>query len=131
MARVDFYLLPDRAPNSRPLLACRLTEKAFSLGHRVYIHVESTQQAQYLDDLLWTFRQGSFIPHSVCPAPDGDDMPVLIGWRDEPEGAREVLVNLTHEAPAFFERFDRVAELVDQDERGLEKSFRPINNNNL
>ena len=97
MARVDFYILPDRAANSRPLLACRLAEKAYRLGHRVYIHVESAQQAQYLDDLLWSFRQGSFIPHGITPPQPGDDTPVLIGWQDAPAGATEVLINLSHE----------------------------------
>lgn len=119
MPRIDFYLLPDHSPNGRSLLACRLAEKAYGLGHRVYIHAESAEQARALDDLLWTFRQGSFVPHALYPVPDTEPPPVLIGWEEQPDIAAEVLINLTHQAPAFFERFERVAELADQDEQTL------------
>lgn len=121
MPRVDFYILPDRAAESRPRLACRLAEKAYQLGHTVYIHAASAEQARYLDDLLWTFRQGSFVPHALYPAPPDDTSPVLIGWAEEAPAAA-VLINLTQDIPAFFERFQRVAELVDQTPETLAQS---------
>ncbi len=37
MPRVDFYVLPDHKDNGRALLACRLADKAYSLGHTVYL----------------------------------------------------------------------------------------------
>ena len=122
MPRIDFYVLSSRTPDGRLLLACRLVEKAYGLGHKVYIYTDSAEQARYLDDLLWTFRQGSFVPHTLYPPPEGDSSPVLIGWGEAPETQAEVLINLTHEVPAFFERFQRVAELVDQNPQTLAKS---------
>lgn len=122
MPRIDFYLLPDHSPHGRSLLACRLAEKAYSLGHRVYIHAVSAEQARALDDLLWTFRQGSFVPHALYPVLDAEPPPVLIGWEEHPDLAAEVLINLAHQVPAFFERFERVAELTDQDEQTLNQS---------
>jgi len=65
MTQVDFYILSDETGTARALLACRLTEKAWKQGHRVYINTASPQQLADLDDLLWTFRAGSFIPHGV------------------------------------------------------------------
>lgn len=122
MPRIDFYILPEQKPDGRDLLACRLAEKAYSLGHNVYIHTVSAEQGQRLDDLLWTFRQGSFVPHSLYPT-DADDLsPVLIGWVDAPVLQGEVLVNMTHEVPDFHDRFTRVVELVDQDPYTLTKS---------
>lgn len=115
MPRVDFYILPDATPEGRRRRVCQLAEKAYGLGHRVYILAESYGQAQMLDDQLWTFRQGGFVPHALLPAPPQDESPVLIGWEPAPAVMADVLINLQPEVPADFERFQRVAEVVNQD----------------
>ena len=120
--RIDFYVLPGQEPNGRLSLACRLAEKAYGLGHRVYLHAASPEQARQLDDLLWTFRQGSFVPHTLCPPAEGDASPVLIGSEETPPPAAQVLINLSDTVPAFFERYERVAELVEQQPSILAKS---------
>ena len=112
MPRIDFYLLDDPAPNGVALLACRLAEKAFLLGHSIYIQAESEQQAQALDNLLWTFKQGSFLPHARHPGADGEGTRILIGYNADPQTDSQVLINLSAEIPAFYPRFERVAELV-------------------
>lgn len=123
MPRIDFYVLSDQSRNGRLLLACRLAEKAYGLGHKIYIHAGSREQAQQLDDLLWTFREGSFVPHAVCPVREDDISPVLIGWETgAPARVTEVLINLSPEVPEFFEHFERLAELVDQNEDTLQSS---------
>ncbi len=116
MPRIDFYLLDDPAPNGVALLACRLTEKAFQLGHSIFIQAASAEQAQALDNLLWTFRQGSFLPHALHPDADGKAAPILIGYGTEPSTAAQVLINLGTEIPTFYPRFERVAELVGSDD---------------
>ena len=120
--RIDFYVLPGQESKGRLLLACRLAEKAYGLGHRVYLHATSPEQARQLDDLLWTFRQGSFVPHTLCPPVEGDASPVSIGSDETPAGAADVLINLSDTVPAFFEHYQRVAELVDQQPSVLTKS---------
>jgi DNA polymerase-3 subunit chi len=120
--RVDFYILSQQAPDARALLACRLAEKIYKLGHTAYIHTTSAEQGQQLDDLLWTFRQGSFVPHGLYPPAADDHSPVLIGWASKPDTQADVLVNMTHDVPDFFERFARIAELVDQNPDTLAKS---------
>jgi DNA polymerase-3 subunit chi len=116
MTQVDFYILKDTAPAARSLLTCRLTEKAWKQGHRIFINAESPQQLGELDDLLWTFRAGSFIPHAVYTGAD-EAQPVSLGHDVEPSGYNDVLVNLSDTVPAYFSRFDRVAELVGSDEQ--------------
>lgn len=113
MTRIDFYILPNEKPNNRELLACRVTEKAYKLGHKVYIHTGSQHHSEILDDLLWTFRDGSFIPHELFSVEQNNTSPVLLGHADQPPDQTEILINLTQEVPGFFSRFDRVAELVD------------------
>lgn len=123
MPRVDFYVLGGQRPNGRLLLACRLAEKAYDLGHKVYVHAAGREQAMQLDELLWTFRDGSFVPHALAPVAENDLSPVRIGWAEQaPPPPAAVLINLGHEVPAFFNRFERVAELVDQDPETLRRS---------
>jgi DNA polymerase-3 subunit chi len=116
MTRVDFYIVQDSQPDTCPLLACRLTEKAYRKGHRVYINAASGKQVGQLDDLLWTFRAGSFLPHAVAQENPEESPPILLGSDTEPPDMDDVLVNLAGTVPPWFSRFNRVAELVGSDE---------------
>lgn len=119
MTRVDFYLL-EQEQTERERFACRIADKAFRLGHRVYLHVPDEAQARSLDDLLWTFQAGSFVPHSVGATPANE--PVLIGWTEPPDSWHEILIPLTPEPPSFFPRFERVAEVVANSDAEREQS---------
>lgn len=116
MTQVDFYILQESAPDARQLFACRLTEKAYKQGHQVYINTESAPQLKQLDDLLWTFRAGSFLPHAVYADSQDADQPILLGHALEPDGPADVMLNLDSAVPPWFGRFQRVAELVGGDE---------------
>lgn len=114
MTRIDFYVLPNADPTERSLLACKLAGKAYSQGLKVYIHTPSASDTQHLDDLLWTFRDNSFLPHAIHSAATDDAAPILLGHDHEPTDHTDVLINLGTDIPLFFSRFDRVTELVDQ-----------------
>jgi DNA polymerase-3 subunit chi len=116
MTRVDFYLLTGYQPQIREQFACKLTEKVYRLGQQIYIHVEEQRQAQVMDDLLWTFRQGSFVPHGLVGTEEAIESPVLIGHEDKPGIEMNLIINLCPEVPQFFSHFQRVAEIIDQDE---------------
>lgn len=122
MPRIDFYVLPDQHDNGRALLACRLADKAYRLGHTVYLLAASETQAAALDDLLWTFRQDSFIPHERYPLAGAESSPVLVGAAFPAAINVQVLINLTDALPEGLEQFERVVELVDQHPDGLTKS---------
>jgi DNA polymerase-3 subunit chi len=123
MARVDFYVLPQVDERARHMLACKLAEKAWRLENTVYIHAKSRSDAEHLDELLWTFRDGSFVPHGLAGRDDGTEVsPIMIGYGDEGAGARDLLINLCDEIPSSFEGFPRVAELVTSDETCRERS---------
>ena len=122
MPRIDFYVLPDQRDNGRALLACRLADKAYNLGHTVYLLAASEAQAAALDDLLWTFRQDSFIPHERYPLAGEESSPVLVGAVLPAEFDAQVLINFTDRLPEGFERFERVVELVDSHPEVLAKS---------
>ncbi|MDH4134537.1 MAG: DNA polymerase III subunit chi [Gammaproteobacteria bacterium] len=121
MTKVDFYLLGDDAQAGhgvRERLACRLVEKAFRLGHRVYLLAPDKPSAVELDDLLWTFSQGSFVPHALWDGADPNSHPVWVGHEEPPAELNDVLVSLSPAVPGWFSRFARVAEPVGADETG-------------
>ena len=118
MTRVDFYVL-ENASSDNLTFACRLVEKAFLAGHRVHIATASAEEAGRMDNLLWTFRAGSFVPHRLTtqrPADEPLATPVTIGNTPETAGDQpDVLVNLSSTPPREPARFRRVAEIVATD----------------
>jgi DNA polymerase-3 subunit chi len=115
MTQVDFYVLDEKAPGNRYTLACRLCEKIYHQGRRVFIHTGSQEETRHMERLLWTFRQGSFVPHGTEENSDPSITPVIIGHRGENEEEHDVLINLADEVPGFFSRFERVAEVIDRE----------------
>lgn len=115
MARVDFYILDDQDESRRLHYLCRLVDKAWRLGHRIWIHTPSAAHAESLDALLWTFSQGSFVPHERAIGDWDPNCPVVIGDRPAETDERHLLVNEGQELPAWTEHFGRIAEIVNQE----------------
>jgi DNA polymerase-3 subunit chi len=115
MARIDFYVLSQAGEQARQTFACRLAEKAYRLDNKVHIHTADRTAAQRLDELLWTFRDGSFVPHHVIGGSTSPDSPITIGCGDTDVDARDLLINLCDDIPAIAESFPRIAELVSSD----------------
>lgn len=124
MTRIDFYVLNKTGTEAASAMACRLAEKAFSLKHHIYIHTSGKTQSESLDKMLWTFRDGSFLPHEFFEPYKPNRCPILIGHEaelnQEAESPHQVLINLDSQVPLFFSRFERVAEIVTADEQARE-----------
>lgn len=117
MTLVGFYVVQTAAPGERLQVAARLADKAFRRGHRIFINASDQGQAEELDQLLWTFRPSSFIPHGLCGQEHSDT--VAIGWGQDPDNHSDLLINLQLEVPSFFSRFKRVAEVVTPEPASL------------
>lgn len=118
MTEIDFYVLDAVGPDAGLVFACRLAEKAVDRGHHVLIRPPSPADARRLDELLWTFSQGSFLPHKIVSAAGPAPLePVLIDDGPGPAGERwDLLINLGQDVPEYFSRYARLAEVVDGDE---------------
>ena len=123
MSRIDFYVLSQPGEQARQVFACRLAEKAYRLDHTVHILTPDRATAERIDDLLWTFRDGSFVPHHITgPGDDRDRSPVTIGSDAIDVAVRDLLINLADEVPRCADAFPRVAELVSSDESSKQTS---------
>jgi DNA polymerase-3 subunit chi len=119
--RVDFYVTTNNEPDAIWLLACRLVEKAYQRGHRVFIHCQNQQDAEHIDELLWTYKDDSFIPHNLQGEGPEPPPPVQIGFVNEPRGFNDILINLCVDIPSFYSRFNRIIELVAASEEAKVK----------
>jgi len=112
--RVDFYLLRTGQAREKLLLACRIASRAYQAGKTVYIKVPDASTSDALDELLWTFDQGSFVPHRRESDVDTEigGTPVVIGHRAQYDSQPEVLISLIQEVPTDYASYERIAELV-------------------
>jgi len=114
MSRVDFYILPDNTLQSMQQFACKLTEKAWQQGHRILIHTDSAEQSRALDDLLWSFRDGSFIPHAISGETTDVEQPVLISHQPLVSDNIQLMINLSSRAASADSNYVRIAEVINQ-----------------
>ena len=117
MTLVGFYVVQTSDSGQRLRVAARLADKAFQRGHRIFIHATDEAQATKLNELLWSFRPASFLPHGLHGQEHSES--IAIGWGQEPDNHNDLLINLQLEIPSFFSRFARVAEVVTQEPDSL------------
>lgn len=117
MPKIDFYITKETSPQFAMRTACRITEKAFHAGLKVHLQTIDSTDAEKLDSLLWTFRDRSFIPHQIFEISE-TTCPVTISTDNGPPDA-EILVNMSHQIPENIERFQRIAEIIDNKEESI------------
>ena len=112
--RVDFYVIARQVADGRLRAACRVCRKIHAVGERAYVQTTDSDQARLLDDLMWTYDQGSFVPHELhVPGRDSGYTPIAIGHCPPAGGGYTVLVSTLDTVPERYGEFARVVELVD------------------
>lgn len=114
--RVDFYHLTKN--KNRHAFLCKLLEKANAQESNVTIHCESEQQAQELDDLLWTYSDEVFLPHSILDE-NYIDAPIQINFEPDilEHSHQDILVCLTDELPTKHSSFKRIIHIIADDKQ--------------
>ena len=108
--KVDFYVLA-RPTQSAGEVVCRLAMKAWEQGFRVQIRAGSETEAQALDELMWDYPPGRFLPHEAAPA--GEDVPVSITTPESGIPAhRDLVINLCTDPVPEPQRYRRLCEIV-------------------
>ncbi len=103
---------------SKLTYACRLLRKAASSGSTVAVIADEAMLAK-LDEQLWSFSALDFVPHGHAISLSEQQKaqtPIWLCSRALDGQGLQVLVNLSAEVPADFDQFERVIEVVSQDE---------------
>lgn len=113
MPRIEFHF---NAPALVPY-TCRLLRKVQQHGLRAQV-VGEPQTLALLDPALWTFSALDFIAHATAQDAPAlrDRAQVLLVQAPVADWPAAVLVNLAEAVPPGFEGFERVIEVVTQDE---------------
>lgn len=120
MTRIDFYQITQSKLNAEALV-CKLCQKAYQSKQKALLLTASQQQTERLDRLLWTHDDESFIPHDQQEQ-DSFITPILVNHEADPRGERSLLINLSSEIPLFFAQFERVIELVTDENKEFARS---------
>lgn len=108
MTEVLFYHLENQ-PLERVIPV--LLEKTLERGWRAIVETSSRERAEALDNVLWTYRDESFLPHGIAGAATDALQPVLITTEpDNPNGAN-VRFFVDRAVPENVEGYERVVYL--------------------
>ena len=117
MTSINFYRINGDF-NAAMTLACQLTEKAFQQGLTVLLHTPEAKASEQLNTQLWSFKPSSFLPHEL------EDLPTTtlsISHQDDPGEHHGLLINLRTSTPGWFSRFEKVIEIVYDDQQVIEQ----------
>lgn len=112
MSRVDFYHLQNQTlENVLP----KLLEKAYETGKKIKIKVGNEERVEFLNSLLWTYNDQSFIPHGSKKDGFGDRQPIwLSAGEDNPNQSTMLfLVDGAKIDLGLLKNFERVFNIFD------------------
>jgi DNA polymerase-3 subunit chi len=108
--QVDFYLLGDSSADAAKL-ACRLALMAWERKQKIFIITSTHDGGKKLQELMWQYPEGRFLPHAQARDQDAGKAPVNIGMLSS-LNPTDVVINLCPEAVPQPERFSRLLEIV-------------------
>lgn len=107
-------------------LVCRLAMMAWEQGHRVAVIAADRDEAESLDETMWDYPAGRFLPHQKGPSPSNTPICIDVSGADiTPD--RDVVINLADVAVPDPSRFSRLLEIVpgaEQDRMASRNKFR-------
>lgn len=122
MPAIDFYILETTSEQDRYQFACKLAEKIFRQKQKAFFLTPSIEDSKNLDNLLWSFRPSSFIPHQIIQNSTHSLFDqILISNQDIPGSWSGILVNLTQELAPNIKKLSRIIEIIDNNEVSLTK----------
>lgn len=115
MTRIEFHF----NTTERLLHTCRLLRKVRAHDMRIAV-VGAAATLRQLDAELWRFQDVAFLAH--CTPESSPEIqrasPICLGPDPRVWGVNDVLVNLGDEVPSGFDDFNRLIEIVSNDEHG-------------
>lgn len=112
MTQIDCYHdQPDRLKQ-----AIRLALLAWERRKPITFYIPDAKRAETFDKTLWSADPQSFVPHCHSSSNVADRTLIII--TDNPDAVHqdELLVNLSDEVPPGFARFQRLFEIVSQND---------------
>ena len=110
MVEIAFYQL-RRTPLEKALP--KLLEKVLESGRRAVVLAATEERAEALNAALWTYEQGSFLPHGTARDGQSERQPIFLATDDTNPNGAEIAVMVDGIAPADPGRFERCLDMFD------------------
>src|SRR5262249_30989960 len=110
MTTVQFYHLTT-TPLERALP--KLLEKAVAGKYRTLLVAESDARVEQLNQLLWTYDPGSFLPHGSVSDGNTELQPVLIATDQAPLNNPNLLFIINGSMAEKTPQFERIIDMFD------------------
>jgi DNA polymerase-3 subunit chi len=108
MSEILFYHLESQ-PLERVLPV--LVEKSLERGWKVVVETSSDERAEAIDNMLWTYRDDSFLPHARAGGSEDAVQPVLITTRPHNPNGAQVRFFVDRAVPQTGEGYERIVFL--------------------
>ena len=110
MVEIAFYQL-RRTPLEKALP--KLLEKVLESGRRAVVLAGSEERAEALSAALWTYDQGSFLPHGTARDGRPERQPIFLGADDANPNGAQIAVMVDGIPPADLSRYERCLDMFD------------------
>ncbi|MAZ39722.1 MAG: DNA polymerase III subunit chi [Legionellales bacterium] len=120
--RVDFYIVSANNENEKLEFVCRLLEKAYKQRHQIFVLCKDQTQTHALDELLWTFKDISFLPHNILGEGPEPPPPIQLGDTVIPNKHRDILITLKHYQLEQPNKYRRIIEVIANNEADKENA---------
>ena len=112
MTRVDFYHLQQKTLDE---VLPKLLQKAYSTGKRIKVKIGTEERVEFINSLLWTYNDESFLPHGSKKDGFADQQPIWLSADIEnPNTALFLfLVDGAEENAETLTQYERVFNLFD------------------
>lgn len=122
MIRVDFYHLQK---NPLEQVLPKLCEKAYATGKRIKILLGNDERVEFINALLWTYAEDSFLPHGSKKDGFVENQPIFISAGEDNENNAQLLILADGAMPelGFLSQYERILNIFDgNDETALNKA---------
>ena len=112
MTRVDFYHLQQKTLDE---VLPKLLQKAYSTGKRIKVKIGTEERVEFINSLLWTYNDESFLPHGSKKDGFADQQPIWLSADIEnPNTALFLfLVDGAEENAETLTQYERVFNILD------------------
>ena len=122
MTRIDFYHLQR---SSLDQILPKLCEKAYQTGKKIKILLGVEERVEFINSLLWTYNEGSFLPHGSKKDGFVEEQPIFISASENNENNASILILADGAMPDIevLQNYERVLNIFDgNDVATLEKA---------
>ncbi|WP_251357884.1 DNA polymerase III subunit chi [Kangiella sp. TOML190] len=123
MTNVEFHILESAEGDMayQQLIGQHIQEH-YRQSRKIYIQAKDQEQAEAIDEWLWSQELSDFIPHNLVGEGPNKPPPVQIGFTEPPENQHDVLINLCDQVQSFFSYFLTCIEIVPNNDQAKEEA---------